>query len=277
MARSSRFGWMALGGVITAGVLAFVVTHETKTEAKPTAEVTLTSASAPPPPVVPSDPAHPWCGADYEALPSEVCWLDGRSGGERHTLVIWLHGIIGKTTNWSHDHEKMLSRLAKTSKIEILFPRAPLSEHDAAYEWPGTPESQAANEEALIAQWMNAKAILEKREGKRFDETFLFGFSSGAYFASSLALRGRADVDGYAVFAGGQAMPAATAPATHFAPVFVGICADDPTGTAAHGLAFASSLPATIPHTVNEAAIGHDLSEAQFASALAYLRKQHGG
>jgi predicted esterase len=70
-------------------------------------------------------------------------------------------------------------------------------------------------------------------------------------------------------------MPAASAPTTHFAPVFVGICEDDHTGTDAHGRAFAGSLAAAgIPFEVSEEAIGHDLSPTQFTAALSFLRRQ---
>src|SRR6201999_802608 len=102
---------------------------------------------------------------------------------------------------------------------------------------------QAEHEEALIEQWMTSKTILEQRENKRFDNVFIFGFSSGAYFASSLAMRGRVDVNGYAVLCGGQPMQPAQTPAAHFAPVFVGVCAEDET-TAAHSRTYAGSLAA---------------------------------
>lgn len=213
-----------------------------------------------------------WCGDGFEALPSDVCYIDGRGASGRRTLVIWLHGVIAKDSNWSHNHEKMLSRVAKETGIEMLFPKGVLGE--SLYAWPGTAEAQAKNEEALIDQWMKAKAVLEKRENKTFDETFIFGFSSGAYFASSLAMRGRVDVDGYAVLAGGQPMAAPPAPTAHFAPVFVGVCANDTT-TASHSRAFAGSLAAAgIPRRVIEQNVGHDVSGAHFVGALAFLRSR---
>ncbi|MBX3226513.1 MAG: hypothetical protein KIT84_32370 [Labilithrix sp.] len=216
--------------------------------------------------------AHAWCGEGTEALPSDVCYIDGRGTSGRRTLVIWLHGVIAKDTNWSHNHEKMLARVAKATGIEMLFPKGVLG--DKLYAWPGTAEAQAKNEAALIEQWMTAKALLEKRDDKKFDETFIFGFSSGAYFASSLAMRGRADVDGYAVFAGGQPMAKAATPAARFAPVYVGVCANDST-TVTHSRAFASSLAAAgIPRMVSEQKVGHDLSPTHFLGALAFLRSK---
>ena len=47
--------------------------------------------------------------------------------------------------------------------------------------------------------------MLEKRSGKAFERVWVFGFSNGAYYATSLALRDRLPVQGYAAFAGGSA------------------------------------------------------------------------
>lgn len=211
-----------------------------------------------------------WCGEGFESLPSDVCYIDGRTNGARRTLVIWLHGVIGKDTNWSWNHQRMLQRLAKGHNIEILFPKAPAA--GTVYAWPGTAEAQARTEQALIDQWMAAKNILEERERSAFQEVFVFGFSSGAYFASSLAMRGRLDVDGYATFAGGQSQPVKTSPVVRFAPVYVGVCAKDSTSES-HSRAFAASLSsAGIPRMVSVQQVGHDLSEAHFAGALAFLR-----
>lgn len=245
-----------LVGLVVACVLVGVSPREARAEAKGAKTKAATS----------------WCADGFEAMPSDVCYIDGRGKTGRRTLVIWLHGVIGKDTNWSHNHEKMLARVAKATGIEVLFPKGVLG--DTMYAWPGTAESQAKNEAGLIAQWMTAKAMLEKREDKSFDETFIFGFSSGAYFASSLAMRGRVDVDGYATFAGGQAQAAASAPATHFAPVYVGVCTADAT-TVSHSRAFAGSLAAAgIPRMVSEQNVGHDLSPTHFLGALAYLRSK---
>jgi predicted esterase len=214
-----------------------------------------------------------WCAPEVEKLPGDVCYLDGRTKGPRRTLVIFLHGAIAKNTTWSWNHERQILRLAKAHGIEVMFPRSPLTE--TGYVWPGTADSQERVEQRLIDNWMDAKSVLEKRENRTYDEVFVMGFSSGAYFTSSLAMRGRVDVDGYAVFAGGQPMPAPAAPVVRRAPVFIGVCADDPTGTAAHSRAFASSVAAAgIPRLVVEQHVGHGLDHVHFNSALAFLRRQ---
>jgi len=216
----------------------------------------------------------PWCAPEVETLPGDVCYLDGNSkAAPRRTLVIFLHGAIAKNTNWSHNHERMLLRLAKATGIEVLFPKSPLTE--PGYVWPGSVEKQEAVEQELIDGWMTAKKLVEKRDTRPFDDVFVMGFSSGAYFASSLAMRGRLDVDGYAVFAGGQPMGARSTPIERFSPVFVGVCADDET-TAAHSRAFAGSLAsAGIPRAMIERRVGHGLDHVHFTSALAYLRNKN--
>ena len=205
-------------------------------------------------------------------MKDDVCYIDGRGKGQRKTLVIWLHGVIAKGTNWSHNHQHMLARVAKYTNVEMLFPKGELG--PSLYAWPGTAAAQEKSEQALIDQWMTAKTALEKREKRKFDEVFVFGFSSGAYFTSSLAMRGRVDVDGYATFAGGQSQQVSPTATEHFAPVFVGVCANDRT-TAAHSRAFAGSLAtAGIPRMVSEQKIGHDLSEVHFIQALSFLRSK---
>jgi predicted esterase len=212
----------------------------------------------------------PFCAPEVEALPGEICYLDGGSQPSRRTLVIFLHGAIAKNTTWSWNHERGILRLAKAAKIEVIFPRSP--EADVGYVWPGSLEAQERLEQDILDGWNAAKRSLEQRGGRPFDEVFVMGFSSGAYFASSLAMRGRADVDGYAVFAGGQAMGARRTPIQRWSPVFVGVCADDET-TAAHSRSFAGALSAAgIPRAVNEQHVGHGLSHVHFNSALGYLR-----
>ena len=97
------------------------------------------------------------------------------------------------------------------------------------------------------------------------------GFSSGAYFVSSLALRGRVKFDGYATFAGGAGGQAA-ADVPVKAPVYVGVCADDKQ-TANHSRAFGGALAARgWPSRVDEQKVGHMFSDIHVAHALTYLR-----
>lgn len=213
-----------------------------------------------------------WCAEEYETLPNGLCHIDGGQKDGRRTLVIFLHGAIAKDVDWQWLQERALARQAKQSKFEAVFARAPLG--PSGHVWPGTVAAQEASEQELIDGWNSARKFLEKRSGKAYDDVFLMGFSSGAYFTSALALRGRVQFDGYAVFAGGAGGQAAPDVASK-APVYVGVCADD-AQTAKHSRAFGGALAARgWPHRVDEQKVGHMFSDVHVAHALSYLRGAH--
>jgi predicted esterase len=210
-----------------------------------------------------------WCAPEVTTLSDGVCHIDGGKKSDRRTLVIFLHGAIAKDTTWQWTQERALLRQAKYVGFEAIFPRSPLTEK--GYVWPGTLASQEKVEQELADGWMAAKRKLEERDGRPFDEVFVMGFSSGAYFVSSLAMRGRLDVDGYAAFAGGTPSWSRNEP-TKRAPVFVGVCAEDET-TAAHSRAFGVGLgSAGIAHRVDEQRVGHAFSDVHVAHAVSFLR-----
>ena len=220
----------------------------------------------------------PWCTAEVESLADDLCYIDGRGGknGDRtsdrkRTLVVFLHGMIAKHTDWSWTQEKALLRQAKASGFEAIFPRAP--ERDGAYAWPGGAEGQKKHEAEILAGWKRAQKQLETRSGARFDHVFVMGFSSGAYYVSTLALRGRLQVDGYATFAGGS-IGHQPGPPPRKVPVYVGICGDDKQ-TAQHSRGFAGEL-ATRGFVVRaeEHKVGHMFADPHVAHAVAFLRAQ---
>ena len=180
--------------------------------------------------------------------------------------------MIAKDVDWQWLQERALTRQAKASHFEAVFAKAPLM--PGGFIWPGTKEDQEAHEQELIAQWNEARAYLEKKNGK-YDEVFLMGFSSGAYFTSSLIMRGKTHFDGYAVFAGGAG--GINAPnIDNKAPVYVGVCADDKQ-TADHSRAFGSALAARgFPNRVDEQHVGHMFSDIHMLHALTWLRSANG-
>ena len=123
--------------------------------------------------------------------------------------------------------------------LHCYLPTSPKA--DGAYVWPTSLAAREQQEEAIVAGIQKARADLEQRLGHGFDEAFVVGFSSGAYYASSLAVRGVLDVDGYIVLAGGASSVRADRATTKRAPVFVGISAAD-SQTASHSRAFATAL-----------------------------------
>jgi predicted esterase len=216
-------------------------------------------------------PEPDWCAPEVEELSSGVCHVDGGQRGDRRVLVVFLHGAIAQGTTWQWTQERALLRQAREGGFEAIFPRAPLG--PSGYVWPGSTKAQEAQEEEIARGWRAARTLLEERAGRPFDEVFVMGFSSGAYFASSLALRGRLDdVDGYALFAGGAAYAPRAGSAPHALPVFVGVCADDPQ-TADDSRSVAAALNARgWPHRVDEQHVGHMFSDVHVVHAAGYLR-----
>jgi pimeloyl-ACP methyl ester carboxylesterase len=215
--------------------------------------------------------APSWCAPEVEELPGDVCHVDGGQRGDRRALVVFLHGAIAEGTTWQWTQERALARQAREGGFEAIFPRAPLGPN--GYLWPGTVKSQEAHEEELANGWRAARTLLEARAGKPFDDVFVMGFSSGAYFASSLALRGRLeDVAGYALFAGGAAYTAKAGSAPRPTPVFVGVCSDDGQ-TADDSRSVGAALAARgWPRRVDEEHVGHMFSDIHVIHAIGYLR-----
>ncbi len=227
----------------------------------------------------------PWCAPEVEALSADTCYIDGArqdNTAQKRTLVVFLHGAIAKRTDWSWTQERALLRQAKAAGFEAIFPRAP--DNGAGYTWPGGPERQKQHEDALIANWKQSIAALEKRHGARYDEVFVMGFSSGAYYVSSLALRGRLDgtrafgvafrAHGFATFAGGSIGHQHRSQALKI-PVYVGICSAD-RQTVEHSRGFAGELATRgFPSRAEEHPVGHMFADSHVLRAVKFLREKN--
>jgi predicted esterase len=214
----------------------------------------------------------PWCAPEVSELSDRTCWFDGGVPADgRRTLVVYLHGAYAATPGFQHLQQKALALMAKRYNFTLLLPTAPKSA--GGYVWPGTADAQKNEEQAILANIVASKADLEARAGKKFDETFIAGFSSGAYYGSSLALRSGIDVDGYMFFAGGSGWvkPAANGKRP---PIFVAVSAADKQ-TASHSRALGGSLAALgWPRRVEERNVGHAVDWGFMQRAIGWLRSQ---
>jgi predicted esterase len=227
-----------------------------------------------------AEPASkPWCAPEVSELADHVCYFeapppvgvrpDGTPEVGRRTLVIYLHGMLATTPGFQYLQQRAMALHAKKHGFTVLMPTAPLE--SGAYMWPNSVAAQKAHDAEVLARIGEARAALEKRIGHPFDEAFVVGFSSGAYYASSLALRGALDVDGYIILAGGAGWGRGDAPARR-APVFVGVSAAD-RHTAPDSRAFAGSLAAMgWPYRVEERDAGHMVDWTFMAHGIAWLR-----
>ena len=215
-----------------------------------------------------------WCAEEFDPLGDDVCHLAGTPAPDgRRTLVVFLHGVIAKNTMWQWLQERGMARIAKELHFEAIVPQAPRVGVNGAggFAWPGLGRDPSGDQQALVDGWLAAKQKLEEKNGRKFDEVYVVGFSSGAYFATALALRGKLDVDGYVVLAGGS--PGSPSPdAAHHVPVFVGVCSHDrasaPSARELGHLLAARGWPARI----DEQPVGHGVSDLHVAHALGWFR-----
>lgn len=233
---------------------------------------------APAPEAPPPEAPEPWCAPELETLPGNVCHFAHPAERGTDTLVIFLHGLVKRGAGWQHAQQRGIVRGARRAGFSVLAPRGwpgvNRSWADDLVAWPSSPGAQVTQEAPLLEHITQARQLLETRRGRPFDEVFVVGFSNGAYYATSLALRDRLPVDGYAVFAGGGAYSPAAVPAPERAPIFVGICnKDDTTKKDARGL---QKLLAKVkwPHQAEARNVGHAIADRHLDNALSYLRAQ---
>jgi predicted esterase len=228
------------------------------------------------------EPEEAWCPAGVEMLPGTICAVvpERVRSDPEPTLVIFLHGVTDVGSGWQIALIQGMSRYAEHQNFALLAPRAPRQParkgQAEAYAWR-TSNLSPGGEDALLDSWMAAKTTLEGRTGHSFKQVFVMGFSSGAYYASSLALRGRLPVDGYAVFAGGSApySRAMVSKVKPRVPIFVGYGTKDRAGSRdARGLV-AALRAVRWKHRAMAVSAGHTITTRQFTSALAYLRQQN--
>jgi predicted esterase len=230
---------------------------------------------------MPTPASQAWCAPDLETLAGDVCHVDVAPKDGRRTLVIFLHGVIQPDSGWQWQQQRGIARAAKRLGFSAIMPRGrrgigPPKMTDW-WTWPTSHVAQEQVEAELIEEWGRARATLEARAGKPFDEVFVFGFSNGAYYATSLAVRGRSFADGYAAFAGGAGPKhirnaAKRAPAASRKPFFLAIAGKDKT-TVRGAKQLAELLRSTRwPHKSESLPVGHAVADAHLKHALDFLR-----
>jgi predicted esterase len=236
------------------------------------------AARAEPPPADAPASDEPWCHAEVETLSDGVCHF-APPGEPSDTLVIFLHGVIKVGTTWQYAQQLALKRFARQNGFAVLLPRGRVGAGSQKWfdhvTWPTSAEGQKTLEAEVISEWMNAKAELERKNGRPFTKSWVFGFSAGAYYASSLALRGRLAVDGYAMFAGGSAPDGAARWARTVRPkppIYVGWGTKDRARKDSQKLARALGAIGWKHRAVGRPRVGHTMTDAQVKEASDFLR-----
>ncbi|MDP9001608.1 MAG: hypothetical protein M3O46_16035 [Myxococcota bacterium] len=213
----------------------------------------------------------PWCAPEVSQLSDQVCFFEGGTPADgRRTLVIYLHGLLATTPGFQWLQQRAMAIHAKRLAFTVLLPTSP--QVGNAYVWPTSRTAQEQQEAQIVEGIQKARSDLEHRLGHGFDQVFVVGFSSGAYYASSLVIRGVLDVDGYIVLVGGASWIRNQSSTTKRAPVFVGVSASD-TQTASHSRAFAAALAGMgWPYRVEERNAGHMVDWAFMTHGIQWLR-----
>jgi predicted esterase len=120
-----------------------------------------------------------------------------------YTLIIGLHGYGDRAENFA-----ALWRYLDKEDIIFAVPEAPYAfpdEEKPQYSWdPFIPRESAASKQALD---LNTKYIVDLakriKQGYNIDQTWLFGFSQGAYLSYIFALKNSRYFDGFVACGGG--------------------------------------------------------------------------
>jgi predicted esterase len=198
--------------------------------------------------------------------------------GPHGALVIFLHSLVGARSSWQWEQQRVMARAGKKLGFAVLMPRGRVAigpgRAPDVWAWPTSVAMQEQHEAALIEEWLTLKRTLEARRGP-FASVFVFGFSNGAYYAASLAVRARLPVQGYGVFAGGSGgkyMRVLAGRTQVRAPVFVGYGTKDPAHRDQEALV---ALLADFgwKHRSKAAPVGHMVTEDQLAAAFHFLQE----
>jgi predicted esterase len=219
-----------------------------------------------------------WCAPELDVLGEHSCFFSPKSQHQKPTrvLVVFLHGLVGEGSSWQWQQQRLMVRAAEAHGFSALMPRGRLGigpgRDPAVRAWPNSRQAQQAVEGEVLAELVETRRAVEQQRG-RFDKVLVFGFSNGAYYAASLALRGKLDVDGYGVFAGGSGnkYDALLAASTQRrVPVFVGYGTRDPDHKRQRQLV-ALLRKQGWRHRAKAASVGHTVTDDQIRGALAFF------
>ncbi len=215
-----------------------------------------------------------WCAPELAELSDHVCYFDGGTPADgRRTLVIYLHGALATRPGFAYMQQRAMVLHAQKHAFTVVIPTGPSD--GVGYVWPSSATDVKDKEPAILAGIQKARGGVEQRVGHPFDETFVVGFSSGAYYGSSLAIRSALDVDGFIVLAGGSSWAQRGEASGKIAkPVFVGVSAADPL-SASHSRGLAGALNGMgWPYRVEERRVGHGVDWTFMAHGITWLREE---
>lgn len=152
--------------------------------------------------------AEGWCLPGVDALDPETCVVVPDEIKPPRTLVIYLHGVVNPwSENHNRDYQLVVRDNARHRGFVAMIPRGRrgIGPDNARghWAWPTTTDVYNQMGKEITRIWLEKKKIIEAGLGQPFEKTFLAGSSNGAYFLTSLALKGDFVADGFAALSGG--------------------------------------------------------------------------
>lgn len=226
-----------------------------------------------------TEPGKRWCAPELAALSEHTCFFEPepqREPTSHRVLVIFFHGLLGDGSSWQWEQQRLMARTAAAYGFSALMPRGRLGigpgRDPAVRAWPNSAWAQLTVESEVLAELSQTRRAVELQRGS-FEQVLVFGFSNGAYYAASLALRGKLAVDGYGVFAGGSGNRydgLLAAKAERRVPIFVGYGTRDPDHVRQKQL-LALLRRQDWPHRGKAANVGHTVTDGQIRAALSFF------
>jgi predicted esterase len=251
-----------------------VATTTPPTTTPPTMPVASPPASWPPqPPTVETD----WCIDGIRALDEGSCYV--LPDAPSRTLLIYLHGIVppAKQSPEKARVQTIIANASRRAGVVALIPRgkegfAPRG-RETWIGWPTTQPAYLEHAAAFVATFLEERKKLEELIGTPFSRLYVAGSSSGAYFATRLALNGGLDADGFGAMSGGSGADLADVEGRAPKPFYIGYGKYD-RGVRAAARALGELLrQAHWPVRVAEHPVDHGAREVYLDEAFAFWRE----
>jgi predicted esterase len=243
----------------------------------PSASSSAASPAATPwPRSSPARVATDWCTDAVSTLDEETCYVLPEQ--PTRTLLVYLHGVVPPTPE-SHQKTNLHNVVANASKragVVALLPRgkqglAP-KRISSWWGWPTNAGNYSKHAAAMVAGIADKRRKLEEVVGVQFSRVYVAGSSSGAYFASALALRGGIEADGFGVMSGGSGAATPELPKLAKKPFYIGFGEGDTVAESAKALGEVLRH-AGWPVRVAGHRVGHGAKEVYLDEAFAFWRE----
>ena len=216
-----------------------------------------------------------WCTAAVNALDEETCYV--LPDAPTSELLVYLHGIVPpeKESDQKTKFQAVVANGARRASAAALIPRGRQGlagkSRPGWWGWPTSALQHKEHAAALVRSILERQQKLEALVGGAFTRRYVAGSSSGAYFASALALHGDIQADGFGAMSGGARAFGADPAKLEPRPFYIGYGTHDTVGPAAEALA-ALLRAARWPVLVRKHPLGHGAKEIYLVEAFPFWR-----